>query len=130
MYNIRRNPFSSRYKGEESELEAIYYLAYLGYGIICHGYSVAHLSEVDILSYDRGCLVAVEVKALGPHQHGAVLGYRLGTGKRGHEHVPERVERYYHQEREQQAVDGIEHPVAKRALVNHLDCLLTTGWSR
>ena len=63
MYNIRRNPFSSRYKGEESELEAIYYLAYLGYGIICHGYSVAQLSEVDILSYDRGCLVAVEVKS-------------------------------------------------------------------
>ena len=63
MYNIRRNPFSSRYKGEKSELEAIYYLAYLGYGIICHGYSVAHLSEVDILSYGRGCLVAVEVKS-------------------------------------------------------------------
>ena len=63
MYNIRRNPFSSRYKGEESELEAIYYLAYLGYGIICHGYSVAHLSEVYILSYDRCCLVAVEVKS-------------------------------------------------------------------
>lgn len=63
MYNIKQNSFSSRYKGEKSELRAIYYLATSGYRIMCSGYSVAHSGEIDILAYDNGCLVAVEVKS-------------------------------------------------------------------
>lgn len=63
MYNINPEYLSTRYKGEKSELKASFYLASLGYRIMLCNFSALGRAEIDILSYDNGTLVVVEVKS-------------------------------------------------------------------
>lgn len=65
--------FSTREKGAQGEALAVSFLEKKGFKIVKQNFHFGKAGEIDIVAYDKQCLVFIEVKSRKSHEYGDPL---------------------------------------------------------